>query len=95
MSEILVVVDYGNDAEDLNDSFLVESTKKAFERCLKECKKISEELVLAGFKSKLHVSENQLSVENEDDHSMINFFFQPFLGQKKEACSFGEEQAKV
>ncbi|WP_137665442.1 hypothetical protein [Enterococcus hulanensis] len=93
MSGVLVVVDFGEDAEDLNDSYLADSPKQAVDRCLRECKRIMDELLAAGFRCKLHVREDQMIVENVDDHSKINFFFQPLFGQKKEPVLFGEEQA--
>lgn len=93
MNEILVVVDYGQEAEELNETFLAETPKAAFEKCLKECKRIMDDLLFAGFRSKLHVNEDQLTVENIDDHSKINFFLQPILSKKKEPVLFAEEQA--
>lgn len=94
MSSCMIVVDFGEEAEEFNDISLTESLDKAWGYCLSECKKIMSELALSGFKSSLKVGDRKFTVVNEDDNSKINYIIQPIIQQKNKLALFGEEQAK-
>lgn len=94
MSSYMIVIDFGEDAEEFNDVSLKGSLETAWNYCLKECKKTVQELDLSGFRSNLRIGDRQFTVVNEDDKSKINYFIQPVLDKKNKPVLFAEEQAK-
>jgi hypothetical protein len=94
MSSYMIVIDFGEDAEEFNDVSLKGSLETAWNYCMKECKKLVQELDFSGFRSNLKIGDRQFTVVNEDDNSQINYFIQPIFSKKNKPVLFGEEQAK-